>query len=42
MSVNSKLDLLSCKLFSGVRFSDLTKFQQEYVLQVYAIDNYTD
>lgn len=42
MSINSKLDLISSKLFNGASFSSLSKFQQEYVLQIYAIENYTD
>lgn len=42
MSINSKLDLISKKLFDGASFSSLTKYQQEYVIQVYDIENYTD
>lgn len=42
MSVNSALDAIACRLFSGVKFNDLTKLQQEYVLQIYEVENYTD
>ena len=41
MSVSSKLSLISSKLFDGASFSSLSKYQQEYVLQIYLVEIYT-